>query len=174
MNRAERISADQPQLLGYGILLHDRRTFRRLVRNLLIGGATLILLAYTVLPMWSRRQYKINARIQCSLEMRQICWAAMMYARDHKRRLPDDLDTIFQFSGFNPETFVCTGTEADLPSAPTTQAVYSALKQGGSISYIYLGNGVTLDSPDDTVILCEPLDNHDIGINIGFLDCTTE
>src|ERR1700730_9719008 len=104
-------SAARPEMLEYGTCVRARRPFYQLVRTLLIGGAVLIFLAYTVLPMWSRHQYKQNARVQCSIHMRQICWAAIMYANDHGRRLPDDLDTLFQFAGMNPETFVCTATE---------------------------------------------------------------
>ena len=160
-----------PWVLGYSTLKPDRKRLHRL----LIFGACLVttfaLLVPILSPVLIRRNREPSLRVLCASNMRQISLGAIMYANEHGGRFPDDLDTIFQEEDVLPRVFVCPATDADLPSAPTTQAVYSTLKQAGALSYIYVGKGLTTKAADDVVLLYEPLSDHENdGMNVCFAD----
>jgi prepilin-type processing-associated H-X9-DG protein len=54
---------------------------------------------------------------------------------------------------------------------PAVQAGLKDLTDGGHLSYIYVGAGLTKNSPVDAVVLYEPMSNHkNTGSNVLFAD----
>lgn len=95
-----------------------------------------------------------------------------MYAQDHGGKLPNDLVTLFKTEDLSSFVFVCPST-SDVPAAgPTTQAVMNAMKQPGTVSYIYVGKGLTSsDLTADVILAYEPPSNHGgTGMNVLFGD----
>jgi prepilin-type processing-associated H-X9-DG protein len=160
-----------PQLLGYSVLRPDRRRLHRI----LILGAFLVTGAYlfasVVLPMMAYRAREPALRVQCASNMKQIGLGAIMYANNNGGRFPPDLATIFEDQDVLPRVFVCPQTATPPPAGPTTQAVAAQLKKPGISDYIYVGEVLTTSSPDDCVVLYEPLsDNGGDGMNVLFAD----
>jgi len=99
-------------------------------------------------------------RVRCASNMRQIGLAAIMWASMHGGQFPPDIDAIFEHGDLSPEVFVCPTTSDTPPAGPTTQAALESLHQPGHLSYIYIGKGLTVNSPADTVVLYEAPGNH--------------
>jgi prepilin-type processing-associated H-X9-DG protein len=164
-------SAGNSEILGYSALKPDSRR----LYSLLISGAILVTACYALTallsPIWAHHAREPALRIRCSSNLKQISLGAIMYANAHGGHFPDDLDTIFQEEDIPPYVFTCPASAVDLPVAPTTQATYSALKQQGHLSYIYVGKGLTIEAPSDVVLLYEPLSDHSgDGMNVCFAD----
>jgi prepilin-type processing-associated H-X9-DG protein len=145
------------------------------LHRLLILGAFLVtgtyLFASVVLPIMAYRSREPSLRVRCASNMKQIGLGAIMYANNNGSRFPPDLATIFQDEDLIPEVFVCPQTPTPPPAGPTTQAVAAQLKRPGVSDYIYVGDGLTTSSLDDSVVLYEPLSDHGgDGMNVLFAD----
>lgn len=151
----------------------DRRS--RIVALLIVSGLAAVLLCSFMFS--SGRSYRISHRVQCANNMRQIGQAIAMYANDHNDQFPDDVKTILETEDLTAAVFVCPSTnDQPAPAGPTTQATAAGLLQPGHLSYVYLGKGLTSHSAtDDTVLLYEPLSNHEgAGMNVLFGDFHVE
>jgi len=143
------------------------------------GGGTLVsilvvfgiiaLLISVVLPNMCRSREGAN-RVKCASNMKQIGLAAIMWAQDHGGKFPDDLDTLARQSDLFPAVFNCP-TSADTPAGNSTKDLFvEDLHKPGHLSYVYVGKGLTTESPPDTVVLYENLQNH----NGGDMSVTSE
>jgi prepilin-type processing-associated H-X9-DG protein len=105
-------------------------------------------------------------RDNCVENEHQIGLALIMYARSNATgRFPSDLPTLIAAEELPPIIFVCPSTRDTPANRP------SDLTAGRHLSYIYIGAGLTKDSPADAVALYEPLSNHDnTGSNVLFAD----
>jgi len=92
--------------------------------------------------------------------MKQIGLGAIMWANDHAGQFPDDLDTILEHQDLSPQAFICPSSKDTAASGPTTQATLANLHRTGHLSYIYVGKGLTTNSPLDAVMLYEQPNNH--------------
>ena len=139
-------------------------------------GALSILLSgcwmSVLLPSLNRAREQAN-RIKCASNMRQIGQALNMYAAANGGQFPPDLPTLLATSpgmGLGPAEFVCPSSQ-DSSAPGATPAVQAAnLTKGGHLSYVYVP-GLTTRSPAGTVILYEPLTNHNNdGMNVLHVD----
>jgi prepilin-type processing-associated H-X9-DG protein len=89
--------------------------------------------------------------------MRQIALACVMYANNHQGQYPDDWTTIRLNQDLTPDVFFCPSTSDMSLAGPTTAAIAGRL---GDSSYVYLGKGMTLQSPPNAVVLYDRPENH--------------
>lgn len=142
---------------------------RSIVLAALLTVAILVLISIFIPSLGPRNQ---SNGVRCASNLRQIGQAIQMYANDHGGKLPDDLATLFEAEDISQAVFVCPDT-SDVPAAgPTTQAAMNAMRQPGTVSYVYIGKGLTSSHlTADVVLAYEPLSNHNgTGMNVLFGD----
>jgi prepilin-type processing-associated H-X9-DG protein len=144
-----------------------------MVAALSVGGAALLvlLLVLALLPPLNRAREQ-SRRVQCASNMRQIGQAMFIYASVNGGQLPDRLDRLLPFAGSN--VFVCPSSH-DSPAPGSSPGAQAAnLYAGGHLSYVYVGAGMTTNfantNPATTVVLYEPLINHQDGVNVLYAD----
>ncbi len=94
----------------------------------------------------------------------------MLYANDHGGKYPDAVEGLLE-EGIGTEAFICPSTIDTRATGATTQAIVAEWATPGCFSYIYLGKGFTDKCSTDTVLMYEPLSNHDgDGSNVLFGD----
>jgi len=127
------------------------------------------LLISVLLPGLCRSREGAN-RIKCASNMKQIGLAAIMWAHDHGGKFPDDLDAIATRYDLPPAMFNCPSS-ADSPAQGATAALMlEDLHKPGHLSYVYIGKGLTTESPADSVVIYELPHNH----NAGDMSVTSE
>jgi prepilin-type processing-associated H-X9-DG protein len=94
----------------------------------------------------------------------------MMYAAGNGGRFPDDLDTLMETQDLAPSVLMCPTTSGDVPIAPTTREVISAMRKTSLISYVYVAKGLNVDASADTVLAYERIGDHGDGMNVLFAD----
>ena len=150
-----------------------QRQTKAWVVALWVGGgviATIGLLLMVLLPPLQRAREQAN-RVQCANNMRQLGQAMMIYANTNSGRYPDRVDRLLAY--MPPGSFVCPST-SDTPAGGTTpQLIAADLAKGGHFSYVYVGQNYStgsLSNPAVTIVLYEPLGNHNDGINVLYAD----
>ena len=138
------------------------------VVGMLLG--IVVLLGLILVPALSRAR-GAALQIRCSSNMRQIGQAILLYTNNNQGNYPPDLKTLATSlkSDLKPDAFVDTAT-ADTPS--TAADWPSEIVPGsGHLSYTYRGAGLTDSTAlPDTIVLTEPLSDHEIGANVLFGD----
>lgn len=153
-----------------GTFRRRRGPDRLILLSLLLAVPSLFLISLFI-PSFGRPREQSN-QMKCASNLRQIGYAIQTYASGHGGKLPDDLITLIGSEDLPPAVFVCPSSP-DIPAAgPTTQAVMNAMRQPGTVSYIYIGKGLTSsDLTADVVLAYEPLSNHGgTGMNVLFGD----
>jgi prepilin-type processing-associated H-X9-DG protein len=125
-----------------------------------------------VLPFLNQARVE-NPRLACANSLRQLGLGAIMYAYQNNLKIPDDLQTLFDSQELGSSVLVCPSSNLPSLSGATTQAADAAIA-ANQVSYIYLGKGLTLNAPADTVLMYEPLADHQDGINVLFVDAHVE
>jgi len=132
------------------------------VVSVLVVVGIIALLISIVLPGMCRAREQAN-RVKCASNMKQIGLAAVMWAQAHGGKFPDDLDAILTDEDLAPAVFNCP-TSPDSPAqGETPEHLLEDLHKPGHLSYVYIGKGLTTDSPPDTVLLYELARNHSDG-----------
>ena len=138
-----------------------------------VGGALLLvlLLVLALLPPLNRAREQAR-RVQCAANMRQIGQAMFIYASVNGGVLPDRLDKLLPFAGSN--VFVCPSSHDSPAPGSTPGAQAGNLYAGGHLSYVYVAAGMNTNfantNPATTVVLYEPLTNHQDGVNVLYAD----
>jgi prepilin-type processing-associated H-X9-DG protein len=150
-----------------------QRQTKAWVVALWVGGgvvATIGLLLMVLLPPLQRAREQAN-RVQCANNMRQLGQAMMIYANTSGGRYPDRVDRLLAYMPAG--SFVCPST-SDTPASGTTPQLLAAdLAKGSHFSYVYVGQNYStgsLQNPAVTIVLYEPLANHNDGINVLYAD----
>ena len=158
--------------LEYESRTDQRRRYWPKVIKVTIVITILVLAMVTLLPLLNR-PYDGNPRLACASHLRQFGLAAVMYANQHNKKMPDNLQTLFDENELEPGVLTCPLSTLPSLNGATTQTADAAIRSN-QVSYIYLGKGLTVDAPDDTVLMYEPLGDHGDGINVLFFDCHVE
>jgi len=168
MNDERDPSAPTPETLPYR---RDGKGRRRVIRIVTIAAAVVcaILAAQLILPTLARPRDG-NPRAYCASNLKQIGLGAIMYADSNGGRFPDDLETLVDNEDLCASVLMCPSSAGDVPIAPTTREVVSAMRRARLISYIYLGKGLRLDASPDTVLAYEGVVAHGDGMNVLFVD----
>ena len=138
----------------------------------LVGGLIIIPLQLSVLlPALNRAREQAN-RVKCASNMRQLGQAMLMYANANGNHFPDKLaDLVLADSSLSPGVFVCPDDNKTPPDGTSPQTMAAGIASGQHTSYIYVGNGLTSSEPADTILLYEPLGNHNKeGMNVLYSD----
>jgi len=159
----------RPMPLEYASAFQASQRMPRWLIDLSFGLPTFLLIVSLLLP-WFNPDSRSPPRVRCASNMRQIGQALQMWANDHGGRIPDQLFDVLD-EDLTASVFNCpSANETPAPGA-TTRAVAANLTAGGHLSYVYLGKGLTTQAASDTVLLYEPLANHqNQGMNVLFAD----
>jgi prepilin-type processing-associated H-X9-DG protein len=118
------------------------------------------------------RQARQQARqVQCSNNLRQIGQGLIMYAATNQGQFPTKLSMLIEHAGLPPQIFVCPHTSDTPAQGADAKAQAKDMERGGHLSYVYVGQGLTQNSPADSVLAYEKVGNHgNQGTNVLFLD----
>lgn len=157
----------------YRVEVGGKHRVRVRYASLLVGlvpwGAFVVLLSL-VLAM--SRGIERSQRVMCQAHLRQIGQGIALYIRDH-RAYPSSLtplvtDPIYDI---NVACFTCPRTHYETPPGASPEAIAADLFDKGLSTYIYIGAGLPLDAPADTVVAYEKsIKHHKDGINVLFAD----
>ena len=144
------------------------------IAGICLGGVTLVLVLpmsiAILLPSLNRAREQAN-RVKCASNMRQIGQDIAMYANtDRNHQFPEKLEDLLTFDpSLSHTVFVCPSSNK-LPPSNAQQ-----IASGSNDSYIYLGKDLNASASPDTVILFEPLSDHNgEGMNVMFGDFHVE
>jgi prepilin-type processing-associated H-X9-DG protein len=162
------------ELLDYQSVRDVRRRWVGPVVAVLFAVASVAAVSAVLLRSWNRPRCEIPSRFACASNLRQIGQGVQMYANENAGRFPDDFETLLLTQDLTSEVFVCLHTNDSRADGPTTQAVAANLTAGGHVSYVYVGKGLTINSPPKAVVAYERLANHGDGMNVLFADGRVE
>lgn len=100
----------------------------------------------------------------CDMNLRMIAVGIMMYASEHNGVLPAQLGDLFVGPYLEPRAFCCP-LSTDTPAQGNTPAELAAdFAKGGHLSYVYVGQGLTMKQLNSTIVLAfEPPGRHGQG-----------
>jgi prepilin-type processing-associated H-X9-DG protein len=128
------------------------------------------LIAFAACIVTLGRHDDADNRIDCASNMRQIGQAILLYEQQNHGTLPDRLESLFLIDGVSAEIFVCPRYAEKAPTSRPADDL-GIVPKNVRTNYVYRGAGLTKDSPSQTVVLYEPLINHDDdGSNVLFVD----
>ena len=143
------------------------------IAGLSVGGGGLlitVIVLSTVVPVMNR-QREMGRREQCKVNLQAIAAALAGYANSNTGHYPDSLAVLVGNGTLPPDALICLSTTDTPTTGPTSAAQVAALGQPGHNSYVYVGKGITIDSPNKyTVLVYEPPDNHGEIAHVLFLD----
>ena len=109
----------------------------------------------------------------CAANLRNIGLACQIYANEHDGKFPDSFEALLQTGDIMPDYLICRGSnDTEAPGASSAEWA-SHLSEGGHVSYVYVGKGLTqsVPNPQSVVVAYEPLGNHPgEGTNFVFAD----
>ena len=115
------------------------------------------LLISILLPSLNRAREAGN-RVKCASNLRQLGLAAMMYANENKGAYPPDLPTLYKADGqLDPHVLICPAT------THTAATGTPSFQLGKDLSYVYVGNGLTITAPMNAVVAYEQPADHTPG-----------
>ena len=124
----------------------------------------LFVLGILFLPPMQRRNPPSKRQL-CALNLMQVGQALRQYAIDNDRgQFPPDLVALYANTDIQPEVFICPNTTL----APAMRG--QPLVFGKTLSFVYIGNGLTDSAANNVVLAYEPITNHGNGSNFLFAD----
>jgi prepilin-type processing-associated H-X9-DG protein len=137
-------------------------------RRLRINGIDLLVLLLgivslavsIVLPSVARyREERLWRR--CPGNLRQIGYGIQLYAMEHGGRFPERIEDILATQDLTAEVFVCPYSNDSAATGPTKLAQAAQFAKGGHCSYVYVGQGLTVQTgTSDHLVVYEPMANH--------------
>jgi prepilin-type processing-associated H-X9-DG protein len=133
-----------------------------------IGVAESALGVSILLPALNRAREQAN-RVKSASNLRQIGLGGLMYANDHRGKLPDSLGKMIAEEDLTPQVFVNprTGSPPPPPDLPKEQWPQWVDEHS---DYVWLGRGKTSAAPADAVLAYEKFDGLKDGVNILYGD----
>lgn len=142
------------------------------IAGICVGGFTLLLVPLMIailLPSLNRAREQAN-RVKCASNMRQIGQEIAMYANSNGNAFPQKLEDLLAFNpSLSHDVFVCPSDNKTPPSNA------QEIADGSHCSYTYVGKDLNASASPDSVVLFEPLSNHQgEGMNVLFADFHVE
>jgi prepilin-type processing-associated H-X9-DG protein len=149
-------------------------------RGLAIAGLAIGLLALVLTPAVetpiviaavskSREQAR---RTQCASHLKNLGGSLLAYAKAHDESFPAKLEDLARSS--TPPVaadFVCPDDDKTPPVETPLSAMAGDIASGKHCSYVYVGDGVKATDDRETVLMYEPLGNHNReGMHVLFAD----
>ena len=169
-------------LLGiiFGIVgISKTRENRAGGRGMAVAGLVLGIVTLLAAPIWIAillpavsRVREQNNRVKCAADMRMLAQAMLAYANANGDQYPDGLEGLLKTDpSLSPSVFVCPSSDKTPPDNSSPQKFASEIASGQHTSYVYLGKGLNVHAPADTVLIYEPLEDHAReGMNVVFGD----
>jgi len=151
-------------------------------RGMSIAGLVLGLVGLLVgIPIWTSaiyiqvtQKHEQANRHTCELHLKDLGRSLIAYANSHQGQFPDTLEELAKTmppSAAIARDFVCPSTTQTPPATSSPEALANDISSGMHCSYFYTGKGLRLDATPDTVLMYEPLSNHQReGMNVLFAD----
>jgi hypothetical protein len=100
-------------------------------------------------------------RAYCGFHLQALGAALDEFAVGHAGKYPDSLRDLHERSeeSLARENLVCPGTH-ERGREPTTQEVFAGVTDDGSVSYVYIGRGVSRTCPSATILAYDRPGNH--------------
>ena len=108
-------------------------------------------------------------RIDCESNLRNIAAACINYADKHGGNLPGSMAEVCADSGMTPIVSVCPAS-SDEPATGTPPEIAAKIAAGHNVSYIYVGDHLTMTESATAVVAYDRPGNHSDGINVLFGD----
>jgi len=113
----------------------------------------------------------MSGRVKSASNLRQIGQAILLYGNDHQGKYPDSFQTILLNEDITSEVFVSPSRSETPASGATQQQAADQLTEGGHVSYVYLGRGLSANTvTPDTIVAYEMIPNSGDGSNVLFGD----
>jgi prepilin-type processing-associated H-X9-DG protein len=151
------------------------------VAGMICAGASLMLWGTCMLgPLSGFNRGFATARqqakqAQCSVNLRQIGLGLQRYAAANGGQYPAKLSVLIEDGTIPPAFLVCPHTGDTVAPGADAKAQAKNLEKGGHLSYVYVGQGLTINSPADAVLAHEKKGNHkNSGMNVLFNDGRVE
>lgn len=123
-----------------------------------------------LLPSLNRARETAN-RVKCASNMRIIGQAILLYSNENRGSFPVKLEDLLLTQSIDSTVFVCPSTSDTPAPGSSPDAAAQNLSAGSHLSYVYVGQGLTNMATHDTVVLYEPMTNHDSdGMNVLYGD----
>ena len=110
--------------------------------------------------------------MKCASNLRQMGQGMMLFANDHKGRMPDTLGQMATEEALSPQVMLCPSSSSSVP-ADVLASTPEAIKQwiDTDSDYVYLAKGLAMAKMDpERVVAHEKLTNHPDGVNVLFAD----
>jgi prepilin-type processing-associated H-X9-DG protein len=118
-----------------------------------------------------RQAQQTAKQVQCSSNLQQIGAGLALYASNNNGKYPAKLAALLDLGFVSSSVFVCPHSGDTPAPGGTPKAQASNLEKGGHLSYMYVGQKLDENSPDDAVMVYEKLGNHgNQGTNVLFKD----
>jgi prepilin-type processing-associated H-X9-DG protein len=95
-----------------------------------------------------------------------------LYANENDGRYPPNPESLLLTQDISTEIFICASSDdVRARSGSGTAELLAIFRRSGHNSFVYSGNGHTTSSPEEVILLYEPITNHDNdGSNFLFAD----
>jgi prepilin-type processing-associated H-X9-DG protein len=160
---------DNPAILGNS---RPVGKFGRRIRAIffLVVGLLALLFLISVFSTPLNRSHT-EPRVKSASNLRQIGQGILLYCNDHGGAFPDTFQAILLDGDITSDVFVSPMGSDTRAVDPTMQATADQLTEGGHLSYVYLGRGLTTKTvTDDTIVAYEKLSIAGYGANVLFGD----
>lgn len=138
-----------------------------------VGGglAGLVLLFGIFAPSLCRSRETAN-RVKCASNLRAIGQTILLYAADNHGQFPQKLGQLMTTEDVPAELLCCPSSNDEKATGSTAEEVAAKLEsEQHHVSYVYIGQELTNESPTDTPVIYEVIENHDNdGSNVLFVD----
>ena len=170
MSPEDPATADRPRPLDYcEPATRPPARGRRVLTWVAVSTIALLLLVAAMLPDLCSAREPAN-RVKCRSNLSQIGKAIYIYQKEHRAGFPDSFADLWD-TDVNTEVFTCPSSNDEKAIGPATQAFKDVVNKPGCCSYVYLGKGLALSAPSDTLVAYEKEDNHSKdGMNLLFAD----
>src|SRR5215207_8812899 len=99
-------------------------------------------------------------QVQCSVNLQQIGQGLQTYATANRGQYPLKLSVLIEDGTMQPAFFICPHSGDTAAPGADAKAQAKNLEKGGHLSYVYVGQGLTVHSPADAVLAHEKKGNH--------------
>lgn len=141
--------------------------FRRWLFWLSIGLLSLVLVTI-FLPSENGRHF--SPRLKSANNLKQIGLAIQLYTKENGGHYPDTFGTLLRNEDITASVFVSPGSKDTPATGATPEDIVANLTDGGHLSYVYLGRGLTTTTPGNVVVAYENPSIWTTGANVLYAD----
>jgi prepilin-type processing-associated H-X9-DG protein len=117
----------------------------------------ILVLGFCTLQPWNwENNWETAGLVKSISNLRQISDSLARYTHDFQGQYPDSFRTLLLNEPIKSDVFISPLRNETSAQGPTTQAVADQLTNGGHLSYVYLGKGLSTETvTPDTIVAYE-------------------